>query len=73
MRDLSEERIKYLFIDGVNFKMRVTNSVENVPVLVVIGVREDGGRLVLGFQADGSALAGSDRALLFNIIKIVLI
>jgi len=51
MRDLSGEKVKYLFIDGVNFKMRVSNSVENVPVLVVIGVREDGGRLVLGFQA----------------------
>ena len=50
-RDLSEERVKYLFTDGVNFKMRVTDSVENVPVLVVIGVREDGRRLVLGFQA----------------------
>jgi len=37
MRNLSEEKIKYLFIDGVNFKMRVTDSVENVPVLVVIG------------------------------------
>ncbi len=50
-RNLSEEKVKYLFIDGVNFKMRVTDSVENVPVFVVIGVREDGRRLVLGFQA----------------------
>jgi putative transposase len=61
MRDLSGERIKYLFIDGVNFKMRVTDSVENVPVLVVIGVREDGQRLVLGFQAGNKESASTWR------------
>jgi len=41
-RDLSQERIKYLINDGVHFKMRVVDSVESVPVLVVVGVREDG-------------------------------
>ncbi|MBC7350608.1 MAG: IS256 family transposase [Candidatus Aminicenantes bacterium] len=50
-RDLSKEAIKYLFIDGVNFEMRVGKSIEKVPVLVVIGVTETGHRLVLGFQA----------------------
>jgi len=60
-RDLSREKIKYLFIDGVNFKMRVTDSVENVPVLVVIGVREDGRRLVLGFQAGNKESASTWR------------
>lgn len=60
-RDLSEEKVKYLFIDGVNFKMRVTDSVENVPVLVVIGVREDGRRLVLGFQAGSKECASTWR------------
>ncbi|MCR4395899.1 MAG: IS256 family transposase, partial [Candidatus Saccharicenans sp.] len=43
--------IKYLIIDGVHFKMRVTDSVKKVPVLVAIGVKEEGQRLVLGFQA----------------------
>lgn len=60
-RNLSEEKVKYLFIDGVNFKMRVTDSVENVPVLVVIGVREDGRRLVLGFQAGSKESASTWR------------
>lgn len=50
-RDLSGEPIKYLFIDGVNFSMRVGDSVEKVPVLVVIGVTEQGCRFVLGLQA----------------------
>ena len=50
-RDLSGERIKYLIIDGVNFRMRVGDSIELVPVLVVLGVRDDGTRLVLGLQS----------------------
>jgi putative transposase len=50
-RSLAEEKIKYLLLDGVNFSMRVGKSVETLPVLVAIGVREDGTRLVLGLQA----------------------
>jgi putative transposase len=51
MRDLSREKIKYVFVDGVNFRMRISGSIELVPVLVVIGVREDGTKLVLGLQS----------------------
>ena len=51
LRDLSEEMIKYLFVDGVNFPMRIAGSIEVVPVLVVIGVKESGHRLVLALQA----------------------
>lgn len=50
-RDLSAEKIKYLFLDGVNFDMRIDGSIEKVPVLVAIGVTETGQKLVLGFQA----------------------
>ena len=50
-RDLSGEPIKYMFLDGVNFDMRVGGSVEKVPVLVAIGVTETGHKRVLGFQA----------------------
>jgi len=50
-RDLSQEKIKYMLVDGVNFSMRVGKSVETVPVLVAVGVKEDGTRLVLGLQA----------------------
>jgi putative transposase len=50
-RDLSKEPVKYLFVDGVNFAMRMGDSIEKVPVLVVIGVTEQGCRFVLGLQA----------------------
>jgi putative transposase len=48
---LAEEKIKYLLMDGVNFSMRIEGSTETVPILVTIGVKEDGTRLVLGLQA----------------------
>jgi putative transposase len=50
-RDLSDDCVKYIFLDGVNFDMRIDGSVEKVPVLVAIGVTETGNKLVLGFQA----------------------
>ncbi len=50
-RDLSGEPIKYIFLDGVNFDMRIDGSIEKVPVLVAIGVTKTGRKLVLGFQA----------------------
>jgi putative transposase len=50
-RDLSQESVKYLFIDGVNFHMRMGRSIEIIPVLVAIGVTETGQKLVLSLQA----------------------
>jgi len=60
-RDLSAERIKYLFVDGVCFKMRVAKSVENVPVLAAIGVNTSGQRMVLGLQTGDKESASSWR------------
>ena len=50
-RDLSSEPIKYMYIDGTLFSMRIDGSVEKVPVLVVVGVTEKGHRTVLALQA----------------------
>jgi len=57
-RDLSKEPVKYLFLDGVNFKMRIGGSVEQVPVLVAIGVTVAGHRKVLGLQSGDKESAG---------------
>lgn len=51
MRDLSREQIKYIFVDGVNFHMRIGGDIELVPVLGAIGVTEAGHRLVLSLQS----------------------
>ena len=60
-RDLSEEPIKYLYIDGTNFSMRIDGAIEKVPVLVVIGVTEKGYRTVLGLQSGDKESASSWR------------
>ena len=60
-RDLSVEKIKYIFVDGVIFKMRLEYSVENVAVLVAIGVTESGAKLVLGLQSGDKESATSWR------------
>ena len=60
-RDLSKEDIKYLYVDGTNFSMRIDRSVEKVPVLVVIGVTKEGHRTVLGLQAGDKESASNWR------------
>jgi putative transposase len=60
-RDLSSEEIKYMFMDGVNFNMRLDDSIEMVPVLVVIGVTETGHKMVLGLQSGDKESAESWR------------
>ena len=61
MRDLSKETIKYVFVDGVNFRMRMHGSIELVPVLVAIGVTGQGHKLVLGMQSGDKESASSWR------------
>ena len=60
-RDLSLEPIKYMYIDGTLFSMRIDGSIEKVPVLVVIGVTETGYRTVLGLQSGDKESATSWR------------
>lgn len=60
-RNLSQEQIKYLFIDGVNFDMRIGGAVEKVSVLVVIGVNDQGVKMVLGLQAGDKESASAWR------------
>lgn len=60
-RDLSAEPMKYLYVDGTLFSMRIGKSIEMVPVLVVIGVTESGYRTVLGLQSGDKESATSWR------------
>jgi len=61
IRDLSEESIRYMFLDGVCFDMRIGKSIETVPVLVAIGVKKMGQKIVLGLQAGDKESASSWR------------
>lgn len=49
-RDLSQEDIAIVFLDGLGLKIRLAKRVEKIPVLCAIGVRSDGGRLLLALE-----------------------
>lgn len=49
-RDLSQMKIKFMYVDGVFFKMRVGHKIERVPMLVVIGVTEKDQKVFLAIQ-----------------------
>ncbi|MCK4667363.1 IS256 family transposase [Candidatus Dependentiae bacterium] len=51
MRDLSNMHIKYIYIDGVNFKVRIDKGIKLLPILAAIGVKNDGTKTVLSLQA----------------------
>ena len=57
--DLSKNLIKYMFIDGVCFDMRIEKNIEIVPVLVAIGIQKTGEKRVLGLQAGDKKSASS--------------
>jgi putative transposase len=49
-RPLHDFKIKYMYIDGVNFHMRVNRKVEIIPMLVVIGVTSENRKIFLTIQ-----------------------
>jgi len=61
LRDLTQEPIKYLYMDGVNFSMRLSDGISKVPVLVIIGVALNGQKLVLGLQSGDKESAANWR------------
>jgi putative transposase len=49
-RSLHDIPIKYMYIDGVNFDMRVDRKVEKLPMLIVVGVTTENQKIFLAIQ-----------------------
>jgi len=58
-RDLADEDIRYVFMDGWYPKVRIGGRRERVPVLVTLGVRGHGERVVLDMRLVGEESAAS--------------
>src|SRR5690606_40364869 len=58
-RDLVDENIRYVFMDGWYPKVRIGGRRERVPVLVTLGVRANGDRVVLDMRLVGEESAAS--------------
>jgi putative transposase len=58
-RDLADEDIRYVFMDGWYPKVRIGGRRERVPVLVTLGVRANGERVVIDMRLVGEESAAS--------------
>jgi transposase-like protein len=56
-RDLSEERYAILYLDGFHLKIRLARRVVSVPVLAVLGVAEDGTKVLVSLKVAASEAA----------------
>lgn len=67
-RDLAEERILILYLDAMNLSVRLARRVVKVPVQVVLGVREDGQKVLLLLQIAGSESTVSWRSVIDDLV-----
>src|SRR5215472_4507168 len=58
-RDLSQEMIRYLMRDGWYPKVRIGRRRVRVPVLVTLGIKADGERIVLDMRLAGQETTGA--------------
>lgn len=49
-RSLKTESVVLLYLDGICLRVRIANKVVTAPVLVALGVREDGAKVVLDME-----------------------
>ncbi|MEW6267849.1 MAG: IS256 family transposase, partial [Thermodesulfobacteriota bacterium] len=68
-RDLANEEIGYLLMDGWYPKVRIGRRRERVPVLVTLGVRSDGEKVVLDMRIAGEESAAAWRDVVANLME----
>ena len=49
-RDLSEERYAVIYLDGFHLKVRLARRVISVPILVALGIAEDGSKQLIAME-----------------------
>lgn len=68
-RDLADERVRYLIQDGWYPKVRLGKRRVVVPVLVTLGIREDGERVILDMRLAGEESGASWGEVLSSLVK----
>jgi transposase-like protein len=68
-RDLSTERYAVIYLDGFHLKIRVARRVVSVPVLAVLGVAEDGTKVLISLRVAASEAAGQWSGVLIDLQK----
>jgi transposase-like protein len=67
-RDLAQDQIQYLIMDGWYPKVRIGKRRERVPVLVTLGVRGDGERVVLDVRLVGDESTAAWREVIRSLV-----
>jgi transposase-like protein len=68
-RDLAEDQIQYLVLDGWYPKVRIGKRRVRVPVLVTLGVRTDGQRVVLDLRLAGDESTAAWRDVIRSLVE----
>ena len=68
-RDLAEDQIQYLLLDGWYPKVRIGKRRVRVPVLVTLGVRADGERVVLDVRLAGDERTAAWRDVIRSLVE----
>jgi putative transposase len=67
-RDLADDQIRYLILDGWYPKVRIGKRRERVPVLVTLGVRGDGERVILDVRLAGDESTAAWRDVIRSLV-----
>ena len=67
-RDLAADRIQYLMLDGWYPKVRIGKRRVRVPVLVTLGVRADGDRVILDVRLVGDESTAARRDVIHSLV-----
>lgn len=68
-RDLTSERYAVLYLDGFHLKVRLARRVVSVPVLAVLGVAEDGTKVLVSLRLAVSEAASQWSSVLLDLQK----
>jgi putative transposase len=68
-RDLTTERYEVLYLDGFHLKVRLARRVVSVPVLAVLGVAEDGTKVLVSLRLAASEAASQWSGVLVDLQK----
>lgn len=68
-RDLSTERYAVIYLDGFHLKIRVARRVVSVPVLAVLGVAEDGTKVLISLRVAASEATSQWSGVLIDLQK----
>lgn len=67
-RSLKDQEVVYLYLDAIAVKARIAKRVVSRPILVAVGVRETGEKVLLGLWSKGSESTESWKSVLEDLV-----